>query len=219
MRARASRNVKHAAPPARRAGAGFAQALAAQLQRARGYLLRSVRMTREGQNIHVKLSAAPHVRAVPAESGKAALELQAMRAELKLLLNAHPTTRQLMRHLVYVDAALHTRGLAALREVPVEVLSRAVEQLETLVSNWSNVGLADLRSKMSVAVVQRSRDPFYGTGAERPSAFHTASRLHVADVSHSMFMAADASFGDASTSAGGPPAARPEAARSLPNAA
>jgi hypothetical protein len=182
-------------PEGRFARTRLGRALTAPLRAARGYLLGSVRLTRVGKNIHVKLTPthAPVVAAAPPPD-KATLELQAMRDELKQLLNAHPMTRNLMRHLVYVDAALQQQGIAALSEVPVEVLAKAVEQLESLVANWSNVRLADLRSKMSVAVVQRSRDAFYGDGGENASAFHTASRLQVDDVSHSMFMQIEASY-------------------------
>ena len=170
------------------------RALAAPLRMARGVLLSSVRLKRVGANIHVQLTPTHAPAAPPAVVDKATLELQAMREDLKQLLDAHPMTRNLMRHLVYVDAALQRQGVAALSEVPVEVLDKAVEQLESLVTNWSNVRLADLRSKMSVAVVQRSRDAFYGDAGERASAFHTASRLQVDDVSHSMFMQIEESY-------------------------
>jgi len=194
MPAKASRHPSPASLRARLARTRLAQALIGPLQRVRGLLFSKVGVSRQGPNIQFKLGAASAPGAVPAQPDKATLELEAMRAELKQVLTAHPMTRKLMRHLVYVDAAIQRQGLAALKEVPVEVLSKAVEQLESLVTNWSNVRLAELRSKMSVAVVERSRDPFHGGGGDRPSAFHTASRLHVADVSHSVFMEADASF-------------------------
>ena len=199
MSAKAERIRARATPPEAREGrfarTRLGRALTAPLRAARGYLLGSVRLTRVGKNIHVKLTPthAPVV-APPPPPDKAALELQAMREELKQLLNAHPMTRSVMRHLVYVDTALQQQGVAALTAVPVEVLAKAVEQLESLVANWSNVRLADLRSKMSVAVVQRSRDAFYGDAGERASAFHTASRLQVDDVSHSMFMQIEESY-------------------------
>ncbi|MCK7490381.1 MAG: hypothetical protein MZW92_00100 [Comamonadaceae bacterium] len=52
------------------------------------------------------------------------------------------------------------RGFEALHKVPLDVLQRALEQLEGLVVNWSPAGLANLRSKMAVAVIDREHmDP------------------------------------------------------------
>lgn len=87
-------------------------------------------------------------------------ELAQMRAELAALLNELPETRHTMRHLVFVEQALAKKGLRALRKVPLDVLQRALEQFEGLVVNWSPVGLASLRSKMAVAVIDREHmDP------------------------------------------------------------
>ncbi len=87
-------------------------------------------------------------------------ELTQMRAELAALLNELPETRHTMRHLVFVEHALAKKGLAALHKVPLDVLQHALDQLEGLVVNWSPVGLANLRSKMAVAVIDREHmDP------------------------------------------------------------
>jgi hypothetical protein len=86
-------------------------------------------------------------------------ELAQMRAELAALLNELPETRLTLRHLVFVEQALAKKGLRALHKVPLDVLQRALEQLEGLVTNWSPVGLANLRSKMAVAVLDREHMP------------------------------------------------------------
>lgn len=87
-------------------------------------------------------------------------ELTQMRAELAALLNELPETRHTMRHLVFVEHALAKKGLAALHKVPLDVLQHALDQLEGLVVNWSPVGLANLRSKMAVAIIDREHmDP------------------------------------------------------------
>lgn len=194
MSPKAVRKSSHAADGERFAQTRLGRALAAPWRRVRGYLLSSVRLTRVGANIHVKLAPTHAPVAAPVALDPAALQIQAMREALKQLLNAHPMTRQLMRHLVYVEAALQRQGVAAFTDVPVEVLARALEQFESLVTNWSNLQLAELRSKLSVAVVGRSRDAFYGPGGERASDFHTASRLQVDDVSHSMFLQIEESY-------------------------
>lgn len=77
--------------------------------------------------------------------------------QLGALLDAEPESRLTLRHLVFVEDAVRRTGLRALAELPLQVLRRAHLQLEGLVVNWSPVGLANLRSKMAVAIVERSR--------------------------------------------------------------
>jgi hypothetical protein len=86
---------------------------------------------------------------------KEAQELALMRQQLAELLDEQPETRQTMRHLVFLEQALAKRGLRALHRLPLDVLQRALEQLEGLVINWSPVGLASLRSKVAVAIIDR----------------------------------------------------------------
>jgi hypothetical protein len=81
--------------------------------------------------------------------------LAQMRADLSALLDEGENTRRTMRALVMFEQALAAEGLAALASVPLAVLGKALEQFESLVSNWSAVGLATLRSKMAVAARQR----------------------------------------------------------------
>ena len=82
-------------------------------------------------------------------------EFNLMRQQLAELLDDLPETRDAMRHLVFVEQALDRKGLRALHKVPLPVLQRALEQLEGLVVNWSPHGLAALRSKMAVAIIDR----------------------------------------------------------------
>ena len=102
-------------------------------------------------------------------------ELTQIRAELAALLNELPETRQTMRHLVFVEKALAKKGLRALHKVPLDVLQRALEQLEGLVVNWTPVGLANLRSKMAVAVIDREHMDEDEGDAYRTSAIVDAS--------------------------------------------
>jgi hypothetical protein len=100
-------------------------------------------------------------------------ELALMRQQLAALLEELPSTRQTMRHLVFVEQALAKKGLRALHKLPLDVLQRALEQLEGLVTNWSPVGLAGLRSKMAVAIIDREHmDP-----EAEADAFRTAAVL------------------------------------------
>ena len=98
-------------------------------------------------------------------------ELALMRSQLAALLAEMPETRETLRHLVFVEQALAKRGLRALHKLPLDVLQRALEQLEGLVTNWSPVGLASLRSKMAVAIIDREHmDPDAEADAYRTAA-------------------------------------------------
>jgi hypothetical protein len=87
-------------------------------------------------------------------------ELALILQQLDGLLSEVPGTRQALRHLVFVEQALKKKGLRALHKLPLDVLQRALEQFEGLVTNWSPVGLASLRSKMAVSIIDREhQDP------------------------------------------------------------
>lgn len=87
-------------------------------------------------------------------------ELALMHQQLAALLDDQPETRGALRHLAFVEQSLARKGWRALHKLPLDVLQRALEQLEGLVVNWSPVGLANLRSKMAVAIIDREHmDP------------------------------------------------------------
>ncbi len=98
-------------------------------------------------------------------------ELTLVLEQLGTLLSELPETRQTMRPLVFVEQALQKKGLRAVHKLPLDVLERALEQLEGLVTNWSPVGLANLRSKMAVAILDREHmDPEAEVDAYRTAA-------------------------------------------------
>jgi hypothetical protein len=105
--------------------------------------------------------------AVQKEKQELALILQ----QVQELLDEVPDTRAALRHLVFVEQALQKKGLRALHKLPLDVLKRALEQLEGLVTNWSPVGLANLRSKIAVAIIDREHmDPEAEADAYRTAA-------------------------------------------------
>jgi hypothetical protein len=75
-----------------------------------------------------------------------------MRRDLYQLLEQHPASRQLMRHLDLVERTLRVQGLTAVEALPPRVIAKALVQLERLVWDWSPVGLAELRSRLAVIV-------------------------------------------------------------------
>lgn len=97
-------------------------------------------------------------------------ELQQMLQQLAAVLDELPETRRTLRHLVFVEQALQRKGWRSLHKLPLDLLQRALEQLEGLVVNWSPVGLANLRSKMAVAIIDREHmDPNAEADAYRTS--------------------------------------------------
>lgn len=100
-------------------------------------------------------------------------ELDLARRELAELLDGDASFRSTMRHLAFVEDALGKKGWRALSKVPLDVLQLALRQLEGLVSNWSPEGLACLRSKMAVALIDRE---YHNPEAEADN-FRTAAVL------------------------------------------
>lgn len=103
-----------------------------------------------------KAATGPSPAQQAAERQKA--EIEAMLRQLRQVLDEEPETRHSLRHLAFIEQSLAREGLAALHSVPVEVLERGLDQFEELVTNWTPEGLASLRSRMAVAVYERSGD-------------------------------------------------------------
>jgi hypothetical protein len=119
-----------------------------------------------------------------------------MLTALKEVLNRDPRSRGVLPHLGLVEKALVKRGLKGLHEVPPEVLRKALSQLETLVSDWSQVGIAALRAQIKSAMAQPGRGDAKqrrSGGAGRSSDVHD-SRLEVNEASVSKFMEARANW-------------------------
>lgn len=102
-----------------------------------------------------------------------ARDLALARNQLAALLDQDATLRSTLRQLAFVEHALEKKGFRGLYKVPLEVLQKALQQLETLVSNWSPEGLACLRSKMAVAVLDRE----HHDAADDPNGRQTAALL------------------------------------------
>lgn len=80
---------------------------------------------------------------------------QRMQASLARLLDGLPANRTALRQLAFIEHALAKKGLRGLTKVPYDVLRQALDQFEGLVTNWSDDGLALLRSKMAVMLIER----------------------------------------------------------------
>lgn len=157
----------------------------------------SLRLRRRGLafslvDMHETVAAEPHkpVLAVRAVAGVDAAALEQMRTALQQLLGRHPQARAIVRHLAFFDRAFRRDGLQAFDGVPLDVLRTALEQFEMLVTNWADRGLAELRSRMALAVADRDRLDLGPAGVPVLSVFVGDQRVMVEDASESMFMAA-----------------------------
>ena len=92
-----------------------------------------------------------------------------MRRELYQLMEQHPTSRELMRHLDLVERTLRQEGFSAVQALPVRVIAKALQQLEKLVWDWSPPGLAELRSRLAVIVRTRQADAAEGANGAAPT--------------------------------------------------
>jgi hypothetical protein len=102
---------------------------------------------------------------------KARAELDLAVSQLSALLDELPETRGTLKQLVFLEDALRKKGFRALHKLPTPILQKSLEQLEGLVLNWSPAGLANLRSKLAVALIDREHhDPEKEADAYRTAA-------------------------------------------------
>lgn len=135
--------------------------------------------------------AKPATRRRDAAAGRS--DATRMLAALQGVLDRHAASRSVLVHLGLVEQALEQHGLRGLDDVPAAVLSRALTQLETLVSDWSEVGIAALRAQIKGAMVKPGRldAPKRARAAAKSTEFDN-SRLQVNDASVSTFLEARA---------------------------
>lgn len=150
-------------------------------QAAAAFFKHDLALRRDAAGLQIVLEAKVDDPAKPKKGKKTSREELAVRKDkqelalileqLGALLAEVPETRAALRHLVFVEHALTKKGVRALHKLPLDVLQRALEQLEGLVTNWSPVGLASLRSKMAVAIIDREHmDPDAESDAYRTAA-------------------------------------------------
>lgn len=112
-------------------------------------------------------------------------ELALVRKDLRKVLDRHPESRRVMRYLRALEHGLHKKGRLALEQLPVDLLRRALGQLDLLVADRSLQGLATLRSKAAISIADRES---LASGRDRHRGQVRDDDVHVEDVSHSAFM-------------------------------
>ena len=110
-----------------------------------------------------------------------------MKRDLYTLLEQHPSSRGLLRHLDLVERTLRRDGLGGIEKLPVRVITKALVELERLVWDWSPAGLADLRSRMAVMVKNRQDDARREAATTAAAELDVAQPADVTEVGHEMF--------------------------------
>ncbi|MCE2907387.1 MAG: hypothetical protein O9343_04615 [Burkholderiaceae bacterium] len=149
------------------------------VQAATAFFRHDLALKRGEQGVAIVLEARPAPSRKPSRREQredearrlARAELDMVLQQLKALLDEFPGSRVTLRQLVFVETALQKKGLKALHKLPLPVLEKSLEQLEGLVTNWSPAGLASLRSRMAVAIIDREhQDPEREADAYRTAA-------------------------------------------------
>lgn len=170
---------------------------------------RQLRLRIEGRRLRLvledpdaKADAAPNAHAPAAAAAASASTVparddapSAMQLELKRLLGQHAQARHLMRHLGYVERSLSLAGPEVLSELPIEVLTKASQQLQQLVADWSSPGLAELRLRLAMAVADKeAAEKHFQPTNNALSDFDTPNRLQVTEGTASEFRAIDSAW-------------------------
>lgn len=119
---------------------------------------------------------------------------QLMHRQLASLLDRHPRARAALHQLALLERVLRQRGAPELWTLPDPVLGRALWQLEALTDDWSQAGLAELRSRLAVAVRRHERSQAESARGEMLSTFGTPDKVQVTEVGLSMFEEFDQSW-------------------------
>ena len=82
-------------------------------------------------------------------------DVRGMRRDLAVVLDAHQGSRSVFRYLAHFERRLASKGLEVLDEMSVQHLRRALAQFEAIITDWSPAHLAELRSRMAVALSAR----------------------------------------------------------------
>ncbi len=129
--------------------------LGQSVQTVRRFLLRPIRV--EQGNVTLG-DAAGSLREQSRAREAERQRVRFMRRDLYELLQQHPESRSLMRHLSLIERTMRRKGFEAVETLPVRVISKALVQLESLVRDWSPAGLAELRSRLAVVIKSRPLD-------------------------------------------------------------
>lgn len=155
-----------------------------------GMLNRPIKLERSDGKVRVMLDSTQATPNKTPVDPAAEASVRTMRQELKELFNRCPGSREVLPHLAGVEHAIKTQGLAAFETLPQRILQRASGQLESVVSEPVSAGIAELRSRIGVALKNFEKIEQAASRRAAPSSFLVDEKLQVSEGSHSDFMAA-----------------------------
>jgi hypothetical protein len=132
----------------------------------------------------------PRRAASAAQDKQRKIHLRDMRLDLCDLLDQHPSSRQMLRRLWFIELTLARQGIEGLEHLPAHVLSQGLVELERVVADWSPAGLADLRSRLALLVRAAEQNKGPATTASAQAA-RDDDATDVSEVSHSVFAEMD----------------------------
>jgi hypothetical protein len=102
-------------------------------------------------------SSAPPQRStgLPSAQAKPSQEERDVSDALQVLLDAHPASRVVLRHLTYLAATFRRTGYAALDGMPLDVLGQALTQLQIAASDQAPSSVQMLALRMENAAARR----------------------------------------------------------------
>jgi hypothetical protein len=155
-----------------------------------GLLNKTIKLERSAGKMRVMFDDGTPTAAdkAPADAATDA-RVTVMRVELKALFNRCPGSREVLPHLAGVEHALKTQGLEAFEQLPQRVLQRAIGQLESVLTEPVGAGIAELRSRIGVALTNFEKVEQAASRRAAPSSFLVDEKLQVSEGSVSDFMA------------------------------
>jgi len=119
------------------------------------FFSRPLKLKRIGLQWHVVFDVSRMMATTSSRPGGRGEALRMAHLALQALLVEHRDARQVMPHLSHLEQALGRQGSRALIELPVKLLQRALDQLDTIQSGAQAEALMPLRLRVEEAVRQR----------------------------------------------------------------
>lgn len=125
------------------------------LHRLGAIFTRPLKIKRVGKQLHVVLDDVPSAP-TPSKSGGRGEALRLAHVALQQLLAQHEDSRRLVPHLSHLEQTLARQGSRALKALPVQVMNKAMDQLDVLEGTSQSDDLITLRLRVAEAVKLRT---------------------------------------------------------------
>jgi hypothetical protein len=120
------------------------------------FFSRPLKLKRIGLQLHVVFDASRMEAPTSSKPSGRGESLRLGHVALQALLVEHRDARHVLPHLNHLEQALARNGSRALIELPVKVLQRALDQLDTIASGSQAAALLPLRLRVEESIRQRT---------------------------------------------------------------